>query len=74
MELSPQIQQAVAQLTDAQRAELAADLIESLPNTHYWVEDAEVDRRCRELESGTVQGLTMEEFRSATRRHRSRNL
>jgi len=46
-----------------ERAELAVLLLGSLDDTHYWVDDEEVDNRSAELDSGTVVGVTKEEFR-----------
>jgi hypothetical protein len=40
-------------------------LLNGLDNTHYWVDDEEVNRRSEEMESGEVQGLSLEEFRAA---------
>ncbi|MEI6676599.1 MAG: addiction module protein [Verrucomicrobiota bacterium] len=60
-----QLRDVVSLLSAPDRAELAAFLLSSLEETHYWVDDEEVLRRCDELESGSVRGLTMDEFRQA---------
>jgi hypothetical protein len=60
-----EICEAVADLPSADRAELAAFLLAGLDNTHYWVEDEEVERRRAELDSGAVKGLTHEDFLKA---------
>ena len=45
-----------------ERAEFAAFLLGTLEQPHHWEDDAEVQRRSEELDSGTVKGLTREEF------------
>lgn len=60
-----QIREAVSKLPAPDRAELAAFLLGSLDEAHYWVDDDEVARRQEELESGKVSGLSMAEFRKA---------
>jgi hypothetical protein len=60
-----QIRETAAQLSPSERAELAVFLLNGLDNTHYWVDDEEVNRRSEEMESGEVQGLSLEEFRAA---------
>ena len=60
-----EIRDAAAQLPVRERAELAAFLIEGLEDTHYWVDDDEVERRQAELDSGAVRGLSADEFRKA---------
>lgn len=57
-----------AQLTVPERAELAEQLLCGLEETHYWVDDEEVSRRARELESGAVEGLSHAEFLKAAGR------
>lgn len=59
------LQQEVAVLPVADRAELASFLLDSLNQGHHWVDDAEVKRRRDELESGAVKGLDLAEFRAA---------
>jgi len=59
------VREAAAQLSEPERAELAAFLLGSLEEVHHWVEDEEVLRRRDELESGEVKGLTLAEFRRA---------
>ena len=63
-----QIREAAARLSTPDKAELAAFLLGSLEDTHYWIDDEEVMRRRQELDSGEVQGLTPEEFRKASGR------
>lgn len=58
-----EIRESVITLSKAERAELAVLLLGSLDNTHYWVDDEEVDNRSAEMDSGTVVGVTKEEFR-----------
>lgn len=60
-----QLREAVSRLSNPDRAELAAFLLGSLEEAHYWVDDGEVLRRREELDSGEVRGLTLEEFREA---------
>ena len=38
-------------------------LLGSIDDTHYWVEDEEVERRSAELDSGAVVGVSKEEFK-----------
>lgn len=52
-------------LSAPDRAELAAFLLGSLEETHYWVEDEAVERRRAELDCGQVKGLTLNEFKAA---------
>lgn len=58
-----EIRESVITLSKAERAELAVLLLGSLDNTRYWVDDEEVDNRSAEMDSGTVVGVTKEEFR-----------
>ena len=58
-----EIGESVVRLSKPERAELAVLLLGSLDNTHYWVDDEEVDNRSAEMDSGTVVGVTKEEFR-----------
>ena len=58
-----EIRESVVRLSKLERAELAVLLLGSLDNTHYWVDDEEVDNRSAEMDSGTVVGVTKEEFR-----------
>ena len=59
------LQQEVAVLPVADRAELASFLLDSLVEGQHWVNDEEVKRRQEELESEAVKGLSLEEFRAA---------
>ena len=58
-----EIRESVASLSKTERAELAALLLGSLEDTHYWVDDEEVASRIAELDSGEVVGVSREEFR-----------
>ena len=58
-----EIRESVVSLSKPERAELAVLLLGSLDDTHYWVDDEEVENRSAELDSGAVVGLTKEEFR-----------
>ena len=57
-----QLRQAATELSPSDRAELAVFLLDSIDNTHHWVEDDEVIKRRDELNSGEVLGLSREEF------------
>jgi hypothetical protein len=58
-----EIRESVVGLSKSERAELAVLLLGSLDDTLYWVDDEEVDHRSAEMDSGTVVGVTKEEFR-----------
>ena len=58
-----EIREAIASLSKPERAELAVLLLGSLDDTHYWVDDEEVDQRSAEMDSGAVVGVTKDEFR-----------
>jgi hypothetical protein len=58
-----EIRESVVSLSKPERAELAVLLLGSLDDTHYWVDDEEVDRRSAEMDSGAVVGVSKEEFR-----------
>lgn len=58
-----QIRKSVVSLSKPERAELAVLLLGSLEDTHYWVDDEEVENRSAELDSGEVAGVSKEEFR-----------
>jgi len=58
-----EIRESVVGLSKPDRAELAVLLLGSLDDTHYWVDDDEVDNRSAEMDSGAVVGVTKEEFR-----------
>ena len=49
-------------LSKPERAELAVLLLGSLDDTHYWVDDEEVENRSAEMDSGAVMGVTKDEF------------
>ena len=55
-------------LTFAERAELAAFLIDTLEIEHHSVDDAEVARRPAELAGGEVKGLSWEQVKAASGR------
>jgi hypothetical protein len=58
-----EIRESVFGLSKPERAELAVLLPGSLDDTHYWVDDEEVDNRSAEIDSGAVVGVSKEEFR-----------
>jgi Putative addiction module component len=58
-----EIRKSVVGLSKPERAELAVLLLGSIDDTHYWVDDEEVDQRSAEMDSGAVVGVTKEEFR-----------
>lgn len=70
-----EIKSAVAQLTERDRAELAAWLLDSLPFPDVRENEdnglAEAARRCAELDSGQVAALGSEEFWSDVDRERA---
>ena len=53
-----------SELPDGERATIAAKLIEGLPTSDYDVSDEEVMLRRRELESGEVQDISLEELKA----------
>ncbi len=57
-----EIRESVVGLSKPERAELAVLLLGGLDDTHYWVDDEEVDQRSAEMDSGAVVGVTREEF------------
>ncbi|MEN8694538.1 MAG: addiction module protein [Akkermansiaceae bacterium] len=59
------VRRAASELSEPERAELAAYLLGSLETVHHWVDDDELMRRSAELDSGEVKGLTREEFNQA---------
>ncbi|MCE2959121.1 MAG: addiction module protein [Akkermansiaceae bacterium] len=58
-----EIRESVVSLSKLERAELAVFLLGSLDDAHYWVEDEELENRSAELDSGSVVGVTKEEFK-----------
>ena len=60
-----ELRKVVSHLSAPDRAELAAFLLGTLDETHYWVDDEEVSRRREELNSGLVKGLSLQEFKEA---------
>jgi hypothetical protein len=57
------IRDAAANLTLPERAELVVYLLDSLDDSHHWVDDEEAAKRSAELDSGTVPGLSRDGFR-----------
>jgi len=60
----------VSHLSAPDRTELAAFLLGTLDETHYWVDDDEASRRREELNSELVKGLSLQEFKEACGRSR----
>ena len=60
-----ELRKVTAELSTPERAELAAYLLGTLDAVHHWIEDEEVIRRSKEMDSGAVKGLTREEFTKA---------
>lgn len=58
-----EIRESVVSLSKPERAELAVLLLGSFDDTHYWIDDEEVENRSAEMDSGAVVGVTKEEFR-----------
>jgi hypothetical protein len=58
-----EIRESVVSLSKPERVELAVLLLGSLEDTHHWVDEEEVANRSAELDSGTVVGVSKEEFR-----------
>ena len=63
MSVFTQIRESVISLSKPERAELAILLLGSLEDTHYWVDEEEVEQRSAELDSGGMIGVSKEEFR-----------
>lgn len=61
MELA-EIEREALTLSETDRARLAARLLDTLPPPEVIISDEEVDRRERELDSGTVQPISHEEL------------
>jgi putative addiction module component (TIGR02574 family) len=57
-----EIEREALTLSENDRAALAARLLDTLPPSEVLISDDEVDRRERELDSGTVQAISHEEF------------
>ena len=53
-----------SELADNDRATIAARLIEGLPAPSYDVSDEEVEKRRRELESGAVEDISLDELKA----------
>ncbi len=63
-----EIREEAAKLPEGERADLAAFLLDSLEIEHHWVDDAEVERRSKELENGDVHGLSWEQVKASCAR------
>jgi hypothetical protein len=61
-----------ATLPVEERASLASFLLHTLPDPDYDVSDKEVAERVREMKSGEVAAISMEELRQAVFSDRSR--
>ena len=61
-----------AALTVVQRASLASFLLHSLPEPDYDVSDEEVAERLRQMKSGEVSTISMDEFRAGISSDRGR--
>jgi len=59
-----EIREEAAKLPQVERAELAAYLLDSLEIEHHWVDDADVERRSKEMSNGDVQGLSWEQVKT----------
>jgi hypothetical protein len=57
-----EIEREALTLSENDRAALAARLLDTLPPSEVLISDDEVDRRERELDSGTVQAISHEEL------------
>ena len=53
-----------SELPERERATIAAKLLEGLPAPDYDVSDEEVEERGRELESGTVEDISLAELKA----------
>jgi hypothetical protein len=65
-----EIEQEALALSDTERASLAAKLLDTLPPPGTSVSDEEVERRDRELESGSVAPILREEFERRVKHER----
>jgi hypothetical protein len=72
MELA-EIEREALTLSEADRATLAARLLDTLPPLDVVISDEEVERRERELDSGTVQAISHEELVRRVMQERSTN-
>jgi len=57
-----ELRKAASELSTPERAAFAAFLLGTLEEPHLWIDDEEVKRRCDEMDSGAVEGLSHEEF------------
>jgi len=57
-----ELRKIATELSTPERAEFAAFLLGTLDQPHHWEDDAEVNRRSEEMDSGAAKGLTREEF------------
>lgn len=67
-----EFQQQATELSDEDRAKLAAFLIRSLPVPADYVSDEEVAERARQMDAGEVEGMTFNELRDAVQADRNR--
>ncbi len=56
------LRKAATELPPSERAELAEFLLGTLAEADHWMDDAEVTNRSKELDSGSVRGMTRDEF------------
>jgi len=67
-----EVQEQVAALPVEQRASLASFLLHSLPDPDYDVSDEEVAERVRQVKSGEVATISMDELRDGVLSDRRR--
>jgi hypothetical protein len=72
MELA-EIEREALTLSETDRATLAARLLDTLPPSDVVISGEEVERRERELDSGTVQAISHEELVRRVMQERSTN-
>ena len=68
------IQQQAGRLSEEERAGLTAHLLSSVSRTFLGVEDDEIDRRDRDLDSGHVVPISHEDFIRQVGQHEIRHL
>jgi putative addiction module component (TIGR02574 family) len=67
-----EIEQEALALSEAERASLAAKLLDTLPPPGTDISDEEVDRRDAEMDSGQVTPILREEFVRRVQRERGK--
>ena len=67
-----EFQEQAAALPVEQRASLASFLLHSLPDPDYDVSDEEVAERVRQMKSGEVASISMDELRAGVSADRAR--